>query len=72
MVTKIVLIAIAGAAGTLARYWLGGLAQKLTGRSVSQSSTKKGLFIDNLNIGGDELNSFLDAPMKGRKFILNL
>ena len=31
LVTRIVLIAVAGAAGTLARYWLGGLAQRLTG-----------------------------------------
>ncbi len=28
---RLVLLALAGAAGTLARYWLGGLVQRLTG-----------------------------------------
>lgn len=48
------------------------LAQKLMGRSISQpSNVKKNIFGDTI-IEYDELNNFLNAPIKRRKFIIDL
>ena len=48
------------------------LAQKIMGRSVSQPNRgKKNIFGDTV-IEYNELNDFLDSPMKKRKFIINL
>ncbi|MEA3492236.1 MAG: lytic murein transglycosylase B [Campylobacterota bacterium] len=48
------------------------LAQKIMGRKVSQSSGIRGGFIKGANFKSSDLDNFLDSPLKGRKFIIDL
>ncbi len=47
------------------------LAQKIMGRNVSQPNRKKNIYDDTI-IEYNELNNFLDSPMKKRRFIIDL
>ncbi len=44
------------------------LAQKIMGRKVSQSSG----FVNGANFKSSDLDNFLDSPLKGRKFIIDI
>ncbi len=48
------------------------LAQKLMGRSVSQSSNRRKNSFGDTIIEYNELDNFLDSPMKKRKFIIDI
>lgn len=47
------------------------LAQKIMGRNVAQPNRRKNIYDDSI-IEYDELNNFLDSPMKKRRFIIDL
>ncbi len=48
------------------------LAQKLIGKNISYSNELYNKFIDNTIMPTSQLDSFLDSPTRGRKFIIDL
>jgi len=48
------------------------LAQKIAGKSTQQSNIIENGFVNNYDIKDDGLNNYLDAPLRGRKFIIDL